>query len=128
MSENGRGETDRARFWARMVAAWRRSALTQTEFCRRRGLNAVTFSGWKGRLPGSEEGGGGSEGRRSLGVGDGKTARPRTGFVELHLAEAPGRPVAAGYEIVLSHGRVIRLPGDFDPQAVSSLIKVVESC
>lgn len=32
------------------------------------------------------------------------------------------------YEIVLSGGRVIRLPQDFDLGVVSQLIAVVESC
>jgi len=34
----------------------------------------------------------------------------------------------SGYEMVLSRGRVIRLPVDFDPDAVSRLITAVESC
>lgn len=44
---------DRAEFWRRMVAAWESSGLTQVEFCRRRGLKAVTFGWWKRRLVGA---------------------------------------------------------------------------
>ncbi len=42
--------TDRAKYWARMVTAWEASGLTQAEFCRRRGLKAVTFAWWKRQL------------------------------------------------------------------------------
>jgi hypothetical protein len=44
--------SDRARYWAGLVASWQKSGVSQTEFCRRRGVNAITFSCWKGRLLG----------------------------------------------------------------------------
>jgi len=42
--------TDRAKYWQRMLRAWEGSGLTQAEFCRRRGLKAVTFAWWKRQL------------------------------------------------------------------------------
>ncbi len=35
---------------------------------------------------------------------------------------------SAAYEVVLAGGRSIRVPSQFDPQAVSRLITAVESC
>ena len=122
------GESDRARYWARMVAAWERSALTQAEFCRRRGVNPVTFSGWKGRLLGQGDSSSSSTGRPSAGASTGKTVRRGGGFVELRLPGGLCPPATAGYEIVLPRGRAIRLPVDFDLDAVSRLITAVESC
>ncbi len=37
---------DRA-FWEAHVEAWRDSGETQAAYCRRLGLSAITFSGWK---------------------------------------------------------------------------------
>jgi hypothetical protein len=33
-----------------LVAAWERSGLSRTEFCRQRGVKLVTFAWWKRRL------------------------------------------------------------------------------
>ena len=53
--------TNRAKYWARLVESWQKSGLTQAEFCRRRGVNAVTFAWWKGKFRGT---GGGAHHRR----------------------------------------------------------------
>ena len=45
--------TDRARHWRGLVDAWETSGLSQAEFCRRRGVKAVTFGWWKRRLKGA---------------------------------------------------------------------------
>jgi predicted phage tail protein len=52
---------------------------------------------------------------------------PRTAgrFVEVRLASASPTPT---YEVVLAHGRSIRVPSQFDPQGLSRLIAAVESC
>ncbi len=42
--------TERARFWSRLLAEWERSGLSQAEFARRRGVQAVSFSWWKRKL------------------------------------------------------------------------------
>ncbi len=55
--------TDRAKYWGQMVGAWESSGLTQAEFCRRRGLKAVTFAWWKCRLVGVTGRGGRGRGR-----------------------------------------------------------------
>ncbi len=46
-------------------------------------------------------------------------------FVELPLASAFSAPT---YELLLVGGRTIRIPSQFDPQVLSRLISVVESC
>jgi len=42
--------SERAVYWRRLLADWERSGLSQAEFCRRRGVKAVTFAWWKSRL------------------------------------------------------------------------------
>jgi transposase len=108
--------TERAKYWARQMAAWKRSGLSQVEFCRREKIKGGTFAWWK----------------RQLGKAGGKPAkrrgRPRkkTGrFVEVRLA---GASTQQGYEVLLACGRSIRVPTQFDPQTLSRLITAVESC
>lgn len=135
--------TERAKYWATQLAAWERSGLTQAEYCRRRGIKAVNLAWWK---------------RQLLGPGRGRPTRPAdrpkrsakaskqrgrptkpperakrparsaklsAPFVELPLANAFSAPT---YELLLVGGRAIRVPSQFDPQVLSRLISVVESC
>jgi hypothetical protein len=128
--------TDRAKYWGRMMAAWESSGLTQAEFCRRRGLKAVTFAWWKRQLAGTT--GRGGRGR----IAGGRVTRRRTSagpskpaFVEVALpgaavtdgssASAPRAVLESGYEVALPCGTSIRLPADFDVYRVSGLIRAL---
>ena len=140
MSQIGRGETEVAERWRRQIQACRRSGLSQAEFCRRHGLNQGTFSGWKTKLkPRADEPRQPAlpnaydepllPERRAVRPGGGSA-----GFVEVR--RRPVEPVGvcsgpgerSGYEIVLAGLRTIRIPEHFDPQSISRLIAVVESC
>ena len=135
--------TERAKYWATQLAAWERSGLTQAEYCRRRGIKAVNLAWWKRQLLGSGRG-------RSTRLADrpkrsakaskqrGRPTKPperakrrarpaklSAPFVELPLANAFPAPT---YELLLVGGRAIRVPSQFDPQVLSRLISVVESC
>jgi len=127
---------NRAEYWQRMVTAWEASGLSQAEFCRRRGLKAVTFAWWKRQLVGKpRRGGRGGSARRNAGAG-----RSKPSFVEVALPDgvAAGRSAkvsdlggaqALGYEVALPCGTSIRLPADFDVDRASQLISAVaQSC
>lgn len=124
--------SNRAKYWARRVESWEKSGLTQAEFCRRRGVKAVTFAWWKRKLRGAAKR---AYDRRSRSTTT--RSRPEAKFAEVKWPDrmlAGGVPVAAtsdarsgGYEIVLTDGLLIRLPGDFDPTKVSQLIGLVAS-
>ncbi len=141
--------SDRAKYWQRLVAAWEKSGLSQAEFCRRRGIKAVNFAWWKRKLSGATgqgprrqlngKTGQGSSRQRSRRSPAGE-AGEHAQFVEVVLpnpgrAARPARPTtcatasvgAVGYEVVLPGGSLIRLPGDFDPDRVSQLIRAVTS-
>ncbi len=127
--------SERAKYWQRMLAAWKKSGLTQAEFCRRRGLKAVTFAWWKRQLVGTTNRGSRGRGpRRNPSKGPGKPS-----FVEVALprevAAGGGRSSMApathgvGYEVALPDGTWIRLPVDFDVDRASHLISAVaRSC
>jgi hypothetical protein len=121
--------SDRAKYWGRLLESWRKSGLTQAEFCRRRGVKAVTFAWWKRRLRGVPERPNDRRGRSTA-----PRRRPEAKFAEVMWPErvlAGGAPVAAtsdatgGYEIVFTDGLVIRLPGNFDLDKVSQLIDLL---
>ncbi len=54
-----------------------------------------------------------------------RSAKLSASFVELPLTSAFP---ASTYELVLVGGRAIRIPSQFDPETLSRLISVVESC
>lgn len=118
--------TERANQWRVWLARWERSGLSQADFCRRHGLKAVTFSWWKREL-----GDGRTRRRRRGERGDSaQAAERRPKFVEVAVASprpSLSEPRTSGYEIVLQSGHIIRLPGEFDAQAVARLIVAVES-
>jgi len=41
---------DAAKHWQRLLREWKKSGLSQAEFCRRRGITAMTFYWWKRQL------------------------------------------------------------------------------
>lgn len=123
--------SDRARYWSELLRAWERSGLSQAEFCRRRGIQAVSFSWWKRQLGTAAPT---RRGARSQ-TGDSRPGR-RAQFVEVTWPTAPSVLSPAlgaargslGYEVVLTSGRVLRLPAAFDADQVRRLITAVESC
>lgn len=127
--------TDRAKYWQRMLTAWDRSGLTQAEFCRRRGLKAVTLAWWKRQLMGPSRRV--DRGWREHDRRDADTRRSTTSFVEVALPEAASRSVhgvsatgiaGTGYEVSFPCGTSIRLPVDFDVDRASLLIQAARSC
>lgn len=107
----------RAAYWRGMIAAWGRSGLSQAEYCRRQRIQAVTFSWWKRRL--SQSGAGAGDRRQDRF----RSAAVRAGFVEVRVPQV----TRAAYEVVLSGGRMVRVPGDFDAQVLGRLIAAVEA-
>ena len=105
--------TERAKHWSGLLEAWAGSGLSQAEFCRRRGVNGMTFAWWKRQLR-----------RECEGSAKGPSAESRR-FVEVRLTSANQ---SSSYEVVLAHGRSIRVPLGFDAESLSRLIAAVESC
>lgn len=113
--------------WRRMVAEWTGSGLSQSEFCRRRGLSLVTFGGWKRHFQG-----GLSAAARSRITPGGVISFAGTDqpvFVEV----ANGTPAAGTglvttvYEVGLAHGRSVRIGPEFDPATLRRLLAIVDA-
>ena len=133
--------SDRAKYWQELVASWTKSGLSQAEFCRRRGVKAVTLGWWRRRLAASTDDHENADGRRVRRRRRRKPASRGTGadatFVEVALPTAteraavtrsPGSASASCcYEVVLPQGVVVRVPVDFDPAQVTGLLRAVVS-
>jgi hypothetical protein len=109
--------SERAAYWQRLLGEWKQSGLSQAEFCRRRGIKAVTLAWWKRRWRGSPGAPGTHRQRVTRSAG-------RAGFVELAWPSHPVRG-GLGYELVLPSGVCLRLPGDFDAERVAQLVQAL---
>ena len=97
--------------WTALVAAWRRSGLTQAEFCQREGLSRRTLGWWRWRLE--------------------REAAPappsKAEFVEVQVVEPEPPPDEIRDFDVLVAGLVVRVPSGFDEEALGRLVRALES-
>lgn len=129
--------SDAATFWRHHVAAWRRSELTQSAYCREHGLCASQFSTWKRRLEPPQQ-------RR-----DGPASSSTPSFVEVTLAEAEEastetcsdaadedraaaaqaggrqRSRSAGLRVEIGGDLAVELDADFDADALARAVEVL---
>jgi len=104
--------------WAKRVEKWKASGLTAAEFAAKAGVTASSLSWWKWQLglrrkkkPVKRRG---SHSRSSAAVS------PLT-FVEMSAA-LRGEP----FEIVLANGSRIRVPVEFDADALDRLVQALD--
>jgi len=113
MAQNSRSKAAR---WRRYIREWRRSDLTQAQFCRRHNLALSTFSWWQRHL------------RNGTHARTAPARRSRTpSFVPIRLAEP--RPQAAGIEVELQipGGRTLRIRCDtFDQETLRQILGALE--
>ena len=107
--------------WTKRVERWRDSGLSAKEFAAETGLKASTLSYWKWRLK--------SEGKpapRSTSLAT-TTARKKAQGQSLSFVEvARGAIATSRFDVELRHGVVVRVPMDFDTEALGRLLAVLE--
>ena len=117
-------KTSRRPFWQQHLRAWSQSGLTQADYCRQHDLSRAAFGWWKRQLQGRPN-------RRKRPSGAKRPQRQREAtvqFVEVQRGSDVNTSAnAAVYEVLLSHGRAIRVGHDFDPDVLKRLITTVES-
>jgi hypothetical protein len=100
--------------WRRRFRQWRRSGLTGRDFCAAHGLSEPSFYAW----------------RREIARRDQETppataaAAPTAVFQELTLAPPAALPPAI--EVVLAHGRLLRIGPGFDADVLRRVLGVLE--
>ena len=121
----------RSDFWHGQHQSWLVSGLTQAEFCEQHELSLSAFCWWRWKLKRDDPGSGrsasppesGGQGLRLVPVRvvDAKT-QPATPLP----ASVPGGPSSA-FEVLLESGTRIRVPGDFNVEALSRLLRTLEA-
>lgn len=102
------GHAERRRRWAALVSEWRDSALSQTAFCRERGLSVRSFYCWR---------------RRMLRQQPEANRAGASEFIPVRVAA----PVSCAVEVCLRSGHTIRIAADFDETVLRRLIGVLEA-
>jgi hypothetical protein len=129
-----RGSGERDAHWRQVLADWSRSGLSKVAFCRKRGLSASAFHWWKVELVRRDAAKGSLLPSPSSAKGGEAKARPA--FVAVRLAEgamdgAAVRLRANGgvegvVEVVLMHGRRVRVGSGFDAELLAQVVQVLE--
>ncbi|MFH1738785.1 MAG: hypothetical protein ABIH23_07235 [bacterium] len=118
-------ETGRSRYWRGMVGAWEKSGVTQRAFCEEKGISLSAFCWWRCRFRREERESRGAKGGRKR---TRKTALPSSSFlpvrIESGLLDSLGEGVI---EVVLRNGRCLRVPRDFNAEALAGLARELES-
>ena len=106
----------RGRFWRKHVQQWQRSGATQSQYCREHNLSIAAFHWWRRKLtPGQP----GVDPQKEL-----PTALAST-FTEIRIPAGDTTAAAYTYEIVLPNRTQVRLPQNFDAEAVSKLVSLL---
>jgi transposase-like protein len=116
MSRSGYRDPDKEQRWRKRLDQWRRSGLTVREFCLDHGLRQHAFYWWRRQIA-----------RRDRERSPSATAAAPL-FVPLRVANDPSPPTAAAApEVVMSRGRVVRVPPGFDAACLRQVLAVLEA-
>ena len=112
--------TKRGRYWLKHIQQWQQSHSTQCEYCRQRDLSVTAFRWWRRELV-----------RKGIDVSQADDSDRTDGesgsFVQVALAHQMASRGSAVYEIVLSNQRRLCLTEGFDPDAVATLVSILEA-
>ena len=106
------GPTAAEKSWVPILADWKKSGLGVREFCRRRRLRESAFWHWRTEIPDRERR------RREL-----RQAKPALRILPVRIV---GEHTSRGPIEILSGGRTVRIPGDFDAAVLRKVLSVLE--
>jgi transposase len=112
MSQGKPRDPRKEQHWRDLIACWQRSGLSVRAFCQRQRLAVPSFYAW----------------RRTLRQRDGRVqpAPAPVTFLPVQVRhDAPYQPLPL--ELVLAHGRCLRIPPGFDPAHLRALLRALEA-
>lgn len=127
-SSSPRETQPRSEYWRDQSEEWELSGVTQAEFCEERGLSLPAFRWWRWKLKQENRGSTNSlapeqgSGMRLVPV---RIVDPDEGSPTPLSCSTTVRP-ASSFEVLLESGTCIRVPGDFDAEALSRLLRTLE--
>ena len=111
--------SERGRFWQRHLQAWRKTALSQAEYCRRQDLSVAALGWWKRQLAGPT-GSGRKMVKATVPSAKQKCRGDAAGFLEVTLPEKPG-----SLELVLTSGRTLRFAAGIGRESLTTILSVL---
>lgn len=114
---------ERARMWAKYIAGWESSGLTQQRYCERKAISYDTFKKWRLRL--RRHGASDASEVHLVPVQVGSAAAVQSEPTP-KARRSPEVITARGVEIRLASGRGLVLAGDFDEVALGRLVRMLE--
>ena len=99
------------RLWRRRLAQWRRSGLSVRGFCATHGVPEPNFYAWRRELARRDA--------RRAAAGSTPGDAPATVFVPVHIT---AEPALVPLELVLTGGRILRVPAGFDADTLRRLL------
>ncbi len=117
----------RSEYWRDQSEDWESSGLTQAEFCEERGLSLPAFRWWRWKL---KREGSGSASSKAPEEGGGmrlvpvRIVDPETRSPSPLSCSVSGEATST-FEVLLESGTCIRVPGDFDADALSRLLRTL---
>lgn len=130
---SGQRDRSKERHWRRHVAAWRRSGQSVRAYCECEGLSEPSFYAWRRVL--AERGPRGGAGpAHAEDTSDDAAATREGGRAAGAAAVSPFVPVrlvddaltAAGVEVVVRGGRVVRVAAGFAAKTLREVVAVLE--
>ena len=110
------GDPQRRSYWQDVVRRWREGGQSVRAFCRAEGLRESAFYFWRRELARR-----GHRARRQP-----VSASPSPAFLPVKLVSDKPVEAAQGIEIVLAHGRVVRVRAGFDRQTLADVLAMLE--
>lgn len=125
MPKPERRDAAKERYWRRLLRRWQRSGQTGRDFCAAHGLSEPSFYGWRREIARRDQ-------EQSAppppaprpGAPHPPSRTPLPAFVEVAVNAAA--PESAPLEVVLAHGRRLRVSAGFDADLLRQLLRVLE--
>jgi hypothetical protein len=99
--------------WKEQVEGWKRSGLSGVEYGRQHGVSAGVLYAWKHRLKAQAK----AERSKETGVQ----------FVPVQVVGGSVEPEVCSLEVVLSNGRIVRVRGRVDSEALEQALRATEA-
>jgi hypothetical protein len=109
------GRSEREAFYRAVLAERERSGKTYGCVAAERGIPVGTLTWWRGEL------------RRRDARRQGPVVEPGIRFVPVDLSAAAERPAPPEFAVTLPCGAAVRVPADFDAEALAKLLRVLSA-
>lgn len=118
-------DLEKEKFWRRAFARQVASGLSQSEFCRREGLNPNTFSTWKSIVQERDADGTGVKLEQDIS----QVAEQRPAFIPINVASTEQRPSTGPLVVAELHPNgVVCILSGADAHTLRALLAVLREC